>query len=81
MASPTHAMARTLGGGGDHGLLIQMAVVSAMSDQNDHLPAGRRGRVLRTYAPDGSDEQGALHHQRTGNRIPQPEADLRTSRP
>ena len=49
MASPTHAMARTLGGGGDHGLLIQMAVVSAMSDQNDHLPAGRRGRVLRTY--------------------------------
>ena len=32
MASPTHAMARTLGGGGDHGLLIQMAVVSAMSD-------------------------------------------------
>jgi hypothetical protein len=48
MASPTHAMARTLGGGGDHGLLIQMAVVSAMSDQNDHLPAGRRGRVLRT---------------------------------
>ena len=50
MASATHAMARTLGGGGDQGLLIQIAVVTAMSDQNDHLPAGLRGRVLRTYA-------------------------------
>ena len=38
MASATHAMARTLGGGGEKGLLIQMAVVSAMSDQNDRLP-------------------------------------------
>ena len=50
MASATHAMARTLGGGGEKGLLIQMAVVSAMSDQNDHLPVRVRGRVPRTYA-------------------------------
>jgi hypothetical protein len=51
MASPTHAIARALGGGGDHGLLIQMTVVSAMSDQNAHFPAGLRGRVQRRYAP------------------------------
>ena len=50
IASPTHAMARMLGGGGDQGLLIQMAVVRAMSDHIDHFPADRRGRVLRTYA-------------------------------